>query len=223
LSIWYFRYPLVRIEVDVIANRWKGSEVVCIASGPSLSAEDCCAVSRWRSASSNRRIIVVNTSYLLVPRADVLYGCDRNWWAHQTREVDSGRWPGFSGERWSISKEAAEEFGVRLVPHQLGEGLSTECIHAGGNGGYQAVQLAALFGASKIILLGYDLKRTMGRSHWHGDHPAPLKDPQSLEDWARRLDRLVPRLVGWGIDLLNASRETALKRFPRISLEEALT
>ena len=206
----------------MIANRWKGCDVVCIASGPSLSAEDCCAVARWRASGRNRRVIVVNTSYLLAPRSDVLYACDRNWWAHQNGEVTAGRWPGFTGECWSLSKEAADEFGVRLVPHQLGEGLSDDRIHAGGNGGYQAVQLAALFGASKVILLGYDLQRSGGKSHWHGDHPKPLADPQALSDWARRLDRLFIRLAERGVELINASRETALRRIPRRSISEAL-
>lgn len=210
----------------MIRDRWKGAEVVCIASGPSLTETDCCLVAAWQAArhpkQPQRRVIVVNTSYLLAPRADVLYAADRLWWDRYESEVSAARWPGFVGERWSLSLEANDRYGVRLVSHQQGEGLANDRIYTGGNGGYQAVQLAALFGASRIILLGYDLQKTRGRSHWHGDHPLPLGNGTAHKEWAKRLDWLAPKLAAAGISVLNASRETALTKYPRVNLEEVL-
>lgn len=207
--------------------RWAGATVVCIASGPSLTETDCCAVAEWRSSEPKhgpmRRVVVINTSFLLAPRADVLYAADRLWWGRYEREVSSGSWPGFAGERWSLSQDANREYGVRVVPHELGEGLAKDRIYAGGNGGYQAVQLTALFGASRIILLGYDMQKSRGRSHWHGDHPAPLGNGTAHKEWAKRLDRLSSRLSAAGIEVANASRETALTKYPRVELTEVLT
>lgn len=209
----------------MIRDRWAGAKVVCIASGPSLTEIDCCAVAEWRAAEPKngprRRVIVINTSYLLQPRADVLYAADRLWWERYEREVSAGRWPGFAGERWTLSPEANRLYGVRLVASQAGEGFVPDRIFTGGNGGYQAVQLAALFGAAHIVLLGYDMQAS-GRSHWHGDHPNPLGNGTAHAHWAKRLDRLALKLSCAGIKTLNASRESALTKYPRVTLEEGL-
>lgn len=44
------------------------------------------------------------------------------------------------------------------------------------NSGQRAIQLAAHFGAERIILLGYDCSLENG-THWHGNHPDGLKNP----------------------------------------------
>jgi hypothetical protein len=58
--------------------------VVCIASGPSLTAED---VERVRAAG--HPVIVTNTTFRLAPWADVLFGMDSKWWKEYHKEVDS--------------------------------------------------------------------------------------------------------------------------------------
>ncbi|HCZ48509.1 MAG TPA: hypothetical protein DCZ11_05850, partial [Gammaproteobacteria bacterium] len=47
-------------------------------------------------------------------------------------------------------------------------------IHQGGNSGYQALNLAVLLGAERVILLGYD----MHGGHWHGRHGGRLNNPE---------------------------------------------
>ena len=56
---------------------WRGRTVVCIASGPSLTAEDCELV-----RESGCPVIVTNTTFRLCPWADMLYAFDRPWWNH---------------------------------------------------------------------------------------------------------------------------------------------
>jgi hypothetical protein len=208
------------------AGRWKSATVVCVASGPSLTTEDCAHVEAWRAAGSghdeDRRVIVVNTSFLRVPTADVLYAGDFMWWCEYAKQVAVGKWPAYAGERWSLSAQANAKYGTRIVPHNVGAGLADGAIYSGGNGGYQAVQLAALFGAGRIVLVGYDLQRTGGKSHWHGDHPQPLGNGGNLAEWARRLDQLSPALAARGICVINATRETALRRYSRATITEAL-
>lgn len=152
----------------------------------------------------------------------MLYASDFMWWCEYAKQVGAGRWPEFAGERWSLSAQANAKHGTRIVPHVVGVGLAGDAIYTGGNSGYQAVQLAALFGAGRIVLLGYDLQRTAGKSHWHGDHPRPLGNGGNLSEWASRLDRLAPALAGRGICVTNATRETALRRYPRATINEAL-
>src|SRR5690606_3319410 len=66
-------------------RRWR--EVVCIASGPSLTADDCEAVKAWRAQEEGRGVIVTNTTFRLCPWADVLYALDAAWWKQYLREV----------------------------------------------------------------------------------------------------------------------------------------
>lgn len=88
------------------------------------------------------------------------------------------------------------------------------------NSGEGAVALAAHYGAKKIILLGYDCQHTAGKKHWHDDHPKGLGNAGSVGKWAVHFQELAARLVG--VEILNATRETALEQWPKVSLEEAL-
>ena len=58
-------------------HEWEGMTVAIIASGPSLTIEQCSLVSQWRQAAPNRRFVAVNTSYRRAPFADILFGQGR--------------------------------------------------------------------------------------------------------------------------------------------------
>lgn len=89
------------------------------------------------------------------------------------------------------------------------------------NSGAAVLGLAAYWFARRIVLLGYDLQHTGGKAHWHGDHPPRLGNAGGWRDWPDQFRALMPRLQG--IEVINASRETALTLFPRATIEEALT
>lgn len=80
-----------------------------------------------------------------------------------------------------------------------------------------------MFGAARIVLLGYDMQRTGGRKHWHADHPDRMGNGIMHSKWAERFDRLALKLDALGVDVINATRETALRKFRRASLAEALS
>ena len=95
-------------------------------------------------------------------------------------------------------------------------------IHLGQNSGYQAIGLAYHLGASRILLLGYDMQFTDGRSHWHGDHPRGMGNANSVDKWARHFPAMAADLSAEGIEVLNCSRQTALTCFQRATIEDAL-
>lgn len=146
------------------------------------------------------------------------------WWRHHFPEVSRT----FRGELWSVSEGAREEFGTHWVyGHPRAGGLSTSpgSINCGKNSGYQSLGLMHLFGVARVTLVGFDMMDTGGRSHWHGDHPLGKLGNGGRDrfpSWRREMTAIAADLKKAGVVVVNASRQTALKCFPRLSLEEAL-
>lgn len=93
----------------------------------------------------------------------------------------------------------------------------------GGNSGFHALNLAVQFRASKIILVGYDMRIDMGL-HWHGSHPRSLNNPlaKNIDRWRRAVDGAAPILYALGIKTVNVSPISTLQAYPKMSLTEAL-
>lgn len=189
------------------------------ATGPSLTQE---VAERCRGF----RVLAVNDAYRLMPFAEVLYCCDEEWW-----KVHNGC-PRFIGEKWSSHSvrpgpendkiSAAEKYGLRLVAGRDGEGFSFDpgVIHYGSNSGFQAINLALLMGARRILLVGFDMHSRNGR-HFFGDHPEPLSNALRLEGLVPYFQRAA-ELLPPSIEIVNCTPGSALDCFPMATLEEAL-
>jgi hypothetical protein len=161
-----------------------------------------------------------------MPLADVLYGCNASWWRVH-RDCN-----GFKGEKWSScgvrngddeKKEVATKWGVRLVGGKHGDGFSSDpgFIHYGSNSGFQAINLAILFGCKRIVLVGYDMRFVGGRPHFFGAHKDGLfqcPDHQYRSDVKAFRKAVVPEVVA----IINATPDSALDCYPFMTLEKAL-
>ena len=151
--------------------------------------------------------MVTNTTYKIAPWADVLVFHDKKWWKHHRLNVQQM----FGGQK--LSRAAVYDKGVRSMCHVPGYGNS---------GGFAAA-LAMLAGAIRIVYLGLDCKPADdGRRHWHGAHPKGLGDAMSMDAWPDELELLAEHAKRDGVEIVNASRDTALTCFPRVTLAEAL-
>jgi hypothetical protein len=95
---------------------------------------------------------------------------------------------------------------------------SRACLRTGGTSGYAAVNLAVHLGAVRIVLLGYDMSADGAQHHFFGDYP-----DRSHPGYAGRLRYWPPLhelLQTRGVELINASRRTALPGVPRVSFDE---
>ena len=137
----------------------------------------------------------------MAPWADALFAMDRAWWKQYGSEAR-----GFSGERLSM----------RLNPH----GARPAGVADYGNSGAGSIALAALRGATRVLLLGFDVQYSGGRRHWHGDHPRTLGNAGSIATWPAHFERVAATHPG--LEIINCSRETALTCFTRSRLEGAL-
>lgn len=174
---------------------------ICIASGPSLTRADC-----ELAINSGYPIFAVNSSWRLVPECHYLFAADCAWWDQNHSSLNT------RAARWTVSGRAKLRYGVNLF---------TPPDNGTYNSGQRAIQLAAHLSASRIILLGYDCSLANGR-HWHGDHPAGLKNPDagSVTRWQAEFQRLAESLCS--VEVINCSRHTALTCFPRLSPDEVL-
>jgi hypothetical protein len=197
----------------VIPRLWPGETFICLASGPSLTAEDV------NACRGHGRIIAVNDTIRLAPFADVLYACDGRWWDYH-RGV-----PSFSGLKYGLSVKVGKWSGVVRLSNTGVQGFEpgSHGVRTGGNSGYQAIQVAAHLGAARILLLGYDMKvGAKGRTHFFGEHPAIIRSGSNYGTLCAYYRSLAKPLAALGIPVVNCSRETALTCFPRMTLSQAL-
>lgn len=157
----------------------------------------------------------------------MLYACDGKWW---DKHPDAHT---FAGLRFTQDRKAALAYGLTRVPAigtvaDLGRGLGfclkPPFIHTGASSGYQAANLALHLGARRIVLLGFDVQAPAGKSHWHGEHGDGLNNPTiyTFQSWLENWATVPASIAGTGLEIVNATRETALTMFPRMTLEEAL-
>jgi hypothetical protein len=93
-------------------------------------------------------------------------------------------------------------------------------IHFGGNSGYQAINLAFLLGARRILLLGFDMGYgKSGKRHFFGDHPGGMNVPSPFPDFINSFRSVAAQAPDLGLEIVNCSRETALDCFPRAPIE----
>lgn len=206
------------MNLESINVRWAGRCIVA-GSGPSLTPEVA-------EACRGERVIAINDAYRLMPWADVLYSCDASWWtAHNGC-------PDFQGEKWtshSVSPandktKFADKYRLRVVKGVLKPGFSAdpEFIHYGRNSGFQAVNLALLWGADPVILVGFDMRLVSEREHFFGNHQAPLRPSGPFSLFIGAFEKAAKE-TPMGERILNATPGSGLTCFPMVDLADALS
>ena len=196
-----------------VQRLWPSATVVCIGTGPSLTQEDV------NACRGHARVIAIKNAVTMASWADCVYGAGndaggRTWWSREGPGLQ------FNGLRYSLDPNAARWSSVLRQGSETGLSSDPWRLALGRHSGYQAINLAVLLGAARVVLLGYDMQPTGGKEHYFGAHPHGVAVPF---DYLRaRFDSIVEPLQAAGVIVLNASRETALTIFPRVSLEEAL-
>jgi len=168
------------------------------------------------------RIIAINDWYLRCPFADILYFGDALWWTKHRERVLAK----FEG-MWMVSMNVGTD-GVHRIRHGGLHGLSLDptALAHGGNSGYQAIGLAAHFGASRIVLLGYDMRG--GHCYQQETIPAqrpktqPFADAQKKNDWVPRFSSLVEPLASHGVSVVNCNPSSLIRCFPFTPLSSIL-
>ncbi len=151
-----------------------------------------------------------------------MYGCDAAWWRFREglsafngfKICHDGNGLDYPGLLKVKIKRDGREFSDELQ-------FSTDTIGGGGNSGFQALNLVALFGGSPVFLVGFDM---LG-AHWYGRNTWPgANNPidRNFHRWMAAFGRAAPVLKDRGISVFNLSPLSALKCFPRITVDQAI-
>jgi hypothetical protein len=132
---------------------------------------------------------------------------DFPWWDTHIDEVNRV----FGGARYSTNDLPERFKSTYLTPTHF---------KAYGNSGAACIALAAAGGARKVVMLGFDCQHTNGQAHWHGNHPQGLANARQIDRWPQLFQKL--RDDHQDLEIVNATRQTALTMFPLTSLENAL-
>lgn len=195
---------------------WGGETIVIVASGPSAGNE------KLEKLEGRCKIIAINQSWQLVPFADILYGCDWDWW-HRYKGV-----PNFKGMKVSIDKAACKKYPdiKRMYVEKKNDQL--ELIKPGhtgwaGNSGFHAFNLAVQQLPEKIILVGFDMTIKHG-IHWHGSHQKGMNNPRegNIKRWIRAMDATAEIVAAMNIRVINTSMVSMLSGFEKMPLSEAM-
>ena len=183
----------------------------CIASGPSLTREDC---EKVREAGIET--IAVNNAWKFAPFSKYLFGGDYNWWKVYKDEIEC------KAERWTCSMNAKRKFNINYFKKR-----------GPYNSGMRAIELAMAKGANSIILLGYDGSLKNG-VHFDGKHSGgylakngnyvELRNPneKSVANWQKEFARVAEQAEKNNVQIINCTKETALTQFKTGKLEDTL-
>jgi hypothetical protein len=228
-----------------VVREWEAATVAILAGGPSLTREAFVDVGRLRTGSSSFKAIAVNDAYLLAPYADVCHFADSQWWRWQTdgiarpmigmtAENVRARFASFAGQKCSLlwSGSNITDDCVHILrckraaqgdEHGGGISLDPKMLASGRNSGYQALNLAILAGAKKILLFGFDgAQDEAGRSHWFGENPRSVPWQLFFESMRRSFSAAEREIVAAGITVINCNLRSAIDSFPKMTLEEAI-
>lgn len=198
---------------------WRGRAVALVAAGPSANKA---GVEQLRG---RMLVFAIKQGIDLAPWADAVYGCDKPWWEHK-RGL-----PKFGGLKlaWEQEPPGALYPDVRpiIIGHKKDDQLRLDepcVIGSGGNSGFQALNLALQFGASRLLLIGFDFSDRSG-AHYYGRNGWPMANNPTADNFRRWLQSLTANageLQRLGVDVINAAPFSALQCFRKRSVAEAI-
>lgn len=218
-----------------VPKAWPNSDIIVAAPGPSLP-NALARVQNALNENPNLRVIAVQDAYRIMPFATVLYGCDAKWWklVHGATDFAGWKWAshrnvtGLDFERLmlDIRKEgdrkhapaqrdndekrhiAALYGDINLVlGHELNIFSTDQTkIHYGSNSGFQGINLAILLGATRIGLVGFDMRKIQDKAHYFD---RPVLSTGNYEAFVGEFESAAKRMPP-GVEIINCTPGSAL-------------
>lgn len=201
---------------NVSDSNWRNRTAYLIGGGPSLRGFDLARL-------NGETIVAVNDAINSLPNSAALFSIDYKWIQNRKTEIEA-----FAGERYLA---VAEDYQFENAPQATyllrvreRTGLSENAgriYMGGGNSGFGAFNVAFLMGFKRIVLLGYDFRAA--NQHWYESYSwnaGNNGNSQMYLKWAQQFAYALPQLRRHSVEVLNASPNSAIDCFKKISLNE---
>jgi hypothetical protein len=198
----------------IVPKLWPDSRVFIIGGGPSLKNVPL-------DILRNKRVIGANNSFMFGDWVDVCWFVDSVW--YEDNKVRLEEFPGLKihccnrhADRPGTLRimRSNNKFGIEKDPSKISWNMCS---------GSSAINLAYHLGAKSVVLLGFDMKiNDNGENNWHNLH---RPKPKKWNPYRRFLDcfpTIKSDAKSLGLEILNATPDSALTIFPMIKLEDAL-
>lgn len=216
---------------DVLtSDSWKGKRCFILGGGPSLFDFDFIVLKDELTIGINKTFIQFSPTlnYSMDKR---FYDYVTGKYKHPELEGLPQLWDKYEGLKvFQLSSNNKKVYNnVYLVKRKISANISfdlNEGIISKSNSGLSALMLAIALGANPIYLLGYDMKITEDKTHWHKGYPnqSDIKIfAKNLKKYIRKITSWAPKFEAAGVQIVNLTSDSALKCFPQDTMDNILT
>jgi hypothetical protein len=184
------------------------------------------------SGIHEKHVIGVNIAFMIGDWIDMVFFGDNGFFLRYQEQL--ANYPGLritctdqetANVSWvkKLDKDKEHPKGISRIPSK---------VSWNGNSGAAAISVAAHTGASRIILLGFDMNLNENKNqHWHdiyqrgridSDQVLLRKVSAHFDRFLRGFAQIAVDAKELGIEILNASPTSEIKEFPKIKLEYLL-
>lgn len=201
---------------------WTNETVAILGGGPSLTREQA------EYCRGKCKTIGINRAYRddMAPWIDWLHAYDEEFWLNHPAAV---KWPGLktTGQSPSGIVGGDDIILIKMAPKYTAKPFDDPMrpVHAGRDSGYQAIQLAALVGAARVLLLGFDAHSVgrHGKHNWHeGYEYLGQRKPCDFEMHLGLHEDLEVIMRVRGVWVINCTPGSAITAYSMMPLEQAL-
>lgn len=220
---------------------WEGGEVWILGGGSSVpemfgvppeimanvqnGRKDLSQYSPFLSAIHQRNVLGVNMAYMLGDWLSGMYFGDRAFFKRNKLELLAFKKLKITHANLHFA-DIKWHYDIKwLKPKVKGFGISSdpEVVIWNRNSGSAAINVAALAGAKRILLLGFDmLPNSVGRTHWHGSYGHYRIQPSSFVRFLKGFNQIAEDAKRRKIEILNVTEASAITVFPKVTLKEVL-
>lgn len=196
---------------------YQGMTVTLIGGGPSHALVDL-------GVMAGHRFIAINSSCRkmlpIATRTDALYFSDNSW--NENRPELAAGWPGPVITSNRNAKARLGDAVLRIDVTSLVTRLRAFPDHVYASSGHGAACLAAVMGARRLLLVGFEGQLVDGRSHGHDDyiqHDLPAYAERFIPAW----EHLAGIFRENGVEVINCTPKSAIRAFPFAELKDVLS
>lgn len=210
----------------MIPRLYPGDTAIVCGTGPSITPEQIELVN-----NSGHRVFGANRAYEIFD-CHVVHGCNYQFW-----DLHYPRMPKGQFDMWTTRPELRGKYpGLNYIEERWEDGLSREphWISAHHGTGPQLVNIAYLYGCTRLLLVGWDMRywgkqgpRTYEKRRYLGEdeltlHHWPQTGPNGEQTGLiKEMETIRPD--AYGIEIVNCTPGSAMKCFPFGDLREQIT